>query len=88
MRAIRNEEWILEQRAPRNARIATGPRVLYRRRANGFPRGPAPLNSEILEELGAQMEAVLHPPVKHPSEKLTVPEDVRDQLRALGYEGK
>jgi arylsulfatase A-like enzyme len=88
VRAVRNEEWILEQRAPRNTRIATGPRVLYRRRANGFPRHPAPSDPELIEELGAQLDAVLHPPVKHPTEKLTVPDDVREQLRALGYEAK
>jgi arylsulfatase A-like enzyme len=88
VRAVRNEEWILEQRAPVNARIATGPRVLYRRRANGFPRQQSASDPEIIEDLAAQLDAVLKPPVKHPSEKLTVPEDVRDQLRALGYEGK
>jgi len=86
VRAIRNEEWILEQRAPRNARIASGPRVLYRRRANGFPRRPAALDSVVIEDLAAQMKAVLRPPTTHPSEQLSVPDDIREQLRALGYE--
>jgi len=85
VRAVRDEEWILEQRAGKRQRIATGERVLYRRRANGFPRKHSPSHPDVVERLGARMDSVLRPPVKHESEKLQVSPKVRDQLRALGY---
>jgi len=85
VRAVRTSEWILEQRGARRQRIATAERKLYRRTASGFPREPAPPNPTVSARLNASLNAVLHPPTRHPSEKLVVPEDIRAQLRALGY---
>lgn len=85
VRAVRSGEWMLRQRAEPRASIGSAERILYHRRPSG--EDPMVVEGEpaLQTRLAESLDAIVAPKQRHASERITVPDDVREQLRALGY---
>ena len=83
-RAVRDGDWILRQYAPPGQSIKGAERRLYRRTAPP-PHEHLAVGPETSRVLGEALDALARPPDRHPSEKSTVSDEVRGELRALGY---
>jgi arylsulfatase len=84
VRAVRSGEFLLRQKAPARAKVSSVPPILYRRDAGAEPRH-ATDQPEVRARLTRALEAAATPAQRYPTEKLEVPNEVRAQLRALGY---
>jgi arylsulfatase A-like enzyme len=85
VRAVRSGEWMLRQRAKPKANIASAERILYRRKPSG--EDPSRVGGEpgVRAWLSGALDSLVAPAERHASEKLGVPNDVRERLRVLGY---
>ena len=79
VRAVRDGDWLLHHK------LGSKQPTLYRRAPSG--QDPARVDDQpaIQARLEGALEVFLSPAARHSSQKLTLPDEVRDQLRALGY---
>ncbi|MEE2674745.1 MAG: sulfatase [Myxococcota bacterium] len=85
VRAVRSGEWMLQQRAKPKAKIASGERTLYRRKPSGEEPSPVDDEPDVRAWLSEALDSLVAPATRRTTEKLAVPEEVRERLRALGY---
>lgn len=79
VRAVREGDWLLHHK------LDSKQPTLYRRVQSG--QEPARVDDQpaVQARLEAALEVFLSPAARHSSQKLMLPNEVRDQLRALGY---
>jgi arylsulfatase A-like enzyme len=84
VRSVRSGEWMLRQKAGPKEKVTSGEAILYRRKEGAMPVRVDDQPAVYARLLGA-LEEVAKPERRHETERLEVPDEVRDQLRALGY---
>ncbi len=85
VRAVRSGEWMLHQRAKPKAQIRSAERILYRRKPSGEEPSRVDDEPDIRAWLSEALDSLAAPAARRATEKLVLPNDVRERLRALGY---
>ena len=85
VRAVRSGEWMLHQRAKPKAKIGSAERILYRRKPSGEDPSRVDDEPDIRAWLSEALDSLAAPAARRATEKLVLPNDVRERLRALGY---
>jgi arylsulfatase A-like enzyme len=83
-RAVRDQRWLLVERRASKSQPEQARLSLYDRQTGRVADG-APGASEAKERLAGLLKRMATPPSGRQSEEISVPQDVADELRALGY---
>ena len=79
VRAVREGDWLLHHK------LGSKQSSLYRRAPSGLEPTRVDDQPAVQARLEAALEVFLSPAARHTTERLTLPDEVREQLRALGY---
>jgi arylsulfatase A-like enzyme len=85
VRAVRTDDWLLVQRAPRGAPVSEGKLVLYARDSEQSGGLRVSGNPEIQKRLLRSLESLASASRTHESHEMKVSPEILEQLRALGY---
>jgi arylsulfatase A-like enzyme len=85
VRAVRTDDWLLVQRAPRGARVSEGKLILYARDSGQVGELRVSSNPEVKQRLLRSLESLGSASRARDSREMTVSPEILERLRALGY---
>jgi arylsulfatase A-like enzyme len=85
VRAVRTDDWLLVQRAPRGARVSEGKLILYARDSGQVGELRVSNNPEVKQRLLRSLESLGSASRARDSREMTVSPEILERLRALGY---